>query len=209
MNTTKRPRIHVVDDDDAMRRSLVFLLSSAALDAEAHESAESLVAILPSSEVACVVTDMRMPGMNGLALVRRIRQIDKELPVIVITGQSDVSLAIESLRAGAYDFIEKPFEDERIIAAVLSALEHPARSWEADQAEALARLELLTEREKQVLQSLAEGHPNSAIADRLGLSPRTVEMDRANVMDKLRASSLSEVIRIALAARGGSSRNSA
>ncbi|WP_159590894.1 response regulator [Chelativorans xinjiangense] len=202
-------RIHVIDDDDAMRRSLVFLLRTAAFEVDAHETAESFLATLPSSEVGCVVTDMRMPGMNGLALVRRLREIGKELPIIVITGQSDVSLAIESLRAGAYDFIEKPFEDERIVAAVLSALEHPARSWEADQAEALAHLELLTERERQVLQALTEGYPNSAIADRLGLNPRMVEVDRANVMDKLHASSLSQVIRIALAARGGSSRNSA
>ena len=199
---TEGARIHVVDDDDAMRDSLVFLLSTAALAAEPHESAESFLAALPSDEVDCVVTDIRMPGMTGIELLRRVQEIDSELPVIVITAQSQVSLTIEALRAGAFDFIEKPFEDERVIAAVGSALERKAHQWKEDQARAMARLELLTEREREVLEGLTAGHASSAIANRLQISPRAVELHRANIMDKLEATSLSQVIRIALVARG-------
>jgi len=199
---TEAVRIHIIDDDEAMRNSLVFLLNTAALEAEPHESAESFLASLPSQKVDCVVTDIRMPGMTGIDLLRRIREIDSDLPVIMITAQSEVSLAIEALKAGAFDFVEKPFEDERIIAAVRSALERKAHRQADDQAKALSRLELLSERERQVLEGLAAGYPNSAIADRLEISPRAVELHRANVMDKLSASSLSDVIRIALIARG-------
>ncbi|WP_163273093.1 response regulator FixJ [Chelativorans alearense] len=197
-------RIHIVDDDQAMRSSLVFLLGSASLEAEPHESAESFLAVLPSRNARCVVTDVRMPGMNGLDLVRRVQQIDKDLPVIVITGQSDVSLAIEALQAGAFDFIEKPFEDERIIAAVRSALDRRSDDWQKNKADAVARLEQLTERERQVLDGLAAGHANSVIADRLGISRRTVEVHRAKVMEKLHASTLSQIIRLTLVSRGGS-----
>lgn len=199
---TEAARIHIIDDDEAMRDSLVFLLSTAALEAEPHESAESFLASLPFQEADCVITDIRMPDMTGIDLLRRIREIDSDLPVIMITAQSEVSLAIEALKAGAFDFIEKPFEDERIIAAVRSALERNAHHQGDDQAKALSRLELLTERERQVLEGLAAGHPNSAIADRLKISLRTVELDRANIMDKLSVTSLSDVIRIALIARG-------
>lgn len=194
--------VHVVDDDDALRDSLVFLLSSASIPAVPHESAESLIAALPGLDFACIITDVRMPGMTGIDLLRHLHAIDKQLPVIVVTGHSDVPLAVEALKAGAFDFIEKPFEDERIIAAVRSALEFRSKTQRAHESRAVAmgRVELLTARERQVFEGLVAGHPNKIIAHELGISPRTVEIYRANVMSKLNASSLSDVVRIALAA---------
>lgn len=195
--------VHVVDDDDAMRDSLVFLLSSASILAIPHESAESLIAALPTLDFACIVTDVRMPGMSGIDLLRHLQRVDKQLPVIVVTGHSDVPLAVEALKAGAFDFIEKPFEDDRIITAVCSALEFrtQARRQEESRTAALGRLETLTSRERQVFEGLIAGQPNKIIAHQLGISPRTVEIYRANVMSKLDASSLSDVVRIGLAAQ--------
>lgn len=189
--------VHVIDDDEAMRDSLVFLLHSASLKAVAHYSAESFLAALPSLEFACVVTDVRMPGMTGIDLLRRMQEIDKGLPVILITGQSDPALAIEALKAGAFDVIEKPFEDERIIAAVRSALEFRTDRPHEDQVAALGRIALLTEHEKQVFHDLAAGHTNSSIAQHLRVTSRNVEVHRANVMNKLNAASLPELVRIA------------
>ncbi|RWK37942.1 response regulator [Mesorhizobium sp.] len=194
--------VHVIDDDDAMRNSLVFLLRAAAFQAVPHDSAESFLTALPSLDFACVVTDVRMPGITGIDLLHRMQAIDKQLPVIVITGQSDLALAIEALRAGAFDFIEKPFEDRRIIAAVTSALELRSHRQQEDRETAVALIELLTERERQVLDGLAQGHANSTLADHLGVSPQAVAVHRANVMNKLNASTLSEVVRIAFIARG-------
>ena len=195
--------VHVVDDDDAMRDSLVFLLSSASIVAVPHDSAESLVVALPTLDFACIITDVRMPGMSGIDLLRHLQSIDKQLPVIVITGHSDVPLAVEALKAGAFDFIEKPFEEERIIAAARSALEFrsQARRQEESRAAARGRLDTLTSRERQVFEGLIAGQPNKIIAHQLGISPRTVEIYRANVMSKLDASSLSDVVRIGLAAQ--------
>jgi two-component system, LuxR family, response regulator FixJ len=194
--------VHVVDDDDAMRDSLVFLLSTASIAAISHESAESLLAELSPHKCSCIVTDVRMPGMSGIDLLRHLQQTDKLIPVIVITGHSDVPLAVEALKAGAFDFIEKPFEDDRIISTVRAAMDThtKARHDEGGRSAVLARLETLTARERQVFDGLVAGRPNKVIAYDLGISPRTVEIYRANVMTKLNASSLSEVVRIGFVA---------
>ncbi len=197
--------VHVVDDDEAMQDSLVFLLRSAALDAVAHESAEAFLAALPGLSSGCVITDVRMPGLSGIELLRRLRSLDKHLPVIVMTGHSDVPLAVEALKSGAFDFVEKPFEDERMIDAVRSALAFRSRSLEREEGRAAvrARLATLSTRERQVFDGLVAGQANKVIAHELGISPRTVEIYRANVMAKLGASSLSEVVRMSFIAGEG------
>ncbi|MBB5751292.1 response regulator FixJ [Prosthecomicrobium pneumaticum] len=195
-------RVHVIDDDDASRESLVFLLGSAAIEAIGHASAETFLAALSEADPACVVTDVRMPGMSGIDLLRHLGEIGRPLPVIVMTGHGDVPMAVEALKAGALDFIEKPFEDEHMIGVVRGALEQAtARRRQAeDKAAMLARLDTLTTRERQVFDGLVAGNPNKTIAYDLGISPRTVEIYRANVMAKLEAASLSDVIRIAFLA---------
>lgn len=195
--------VHVIDDDEAVRDSLLFLFNAAALRAVAYDSADSFLAALPTLGHACIVTDVRMPGLSGLDLLQRMQRLDKQLPVIVVTGHSDVPMAVQALKAGAFDFIEKPFEDERIIAAVRSALalRGEARRRDQDRDDALRRLDTLTERERQVLDGLVAGQRNKIIAGELGISPRTVEVYRANVMNKLKANSLSEVVRLAVRAQ--------
>ncbi|QPC42655.1 response regulator transcription factor FixJ [Kaustia mangrovi] len=197
--------VHVIDDDEAMRDSLAFLLAAERFEVVGHDSADSFLETLPSLGFACIVTDVRMPGMTGIELLHHMREVDKFLPVIVITGHSDVPLAVEALKAGAFDFIEKPFDDERMIAAIRSALEFRSRAQhqEDSRAEIRTRLDTLTERERQVFDGLVAGHPNKIIAHDLGISPRTVEIYRANVMHKLEASSLSQVVRMAFIVQGG------
>ncbi|WP_439815052.1 response regulator FixJ [Zavarzinia sp. CC-PAN008] len=200
----EQPIVHVIDDDEAVRESLVFLLTSAAITAVPHPSGESFIGALPVIGQGCILTDVRMPGMTGIELLHRVQAHDRNLPVIVMTGHGDVPMAVEALKAGAFDFIEKPFSDEQIIATVQAALAARGRAQEerADRAAIQARLEALTTRERQVLDGLIAGHPNKTIAYDLGISPRTVEIYRANVMSKLNASSLSEVIRMTFVARG-------
>ena len=196
--------VHVIDDDDASRESLVFLLASAGIGADGYASAEAFLEALPKVDAACVVTDVRMPGMSGIDLLHRLRQTDKRLPVVIMTGHGDIPMAVEALKAGAFDFLEKPFEDEQMISIVRSAVEQGStnRRQADDKALILSRIEMLTAREKQVFEGLVAGHPNKTIAYDLGISPRTVEIYRANVMTKLEASSLSEVIRMAFVAQG-------
>ncbi len=157
---------------------------------------------LPEVAPGCVITDVRMPDVSGLELLRRLRQLEVGLPVIVITGHGDVPLAVEAMKLGAVEFLEKPFDDDVLLAAVRSALnrfERDARR-EAEQAEIHQRLDGLSVRERQVLGGLVAGQPNKVIAFDLGISPRTVEIYRANVMTKMRASSLSDLVRMALMA---------
>ncbi|CAH1659804.1 response regulator FixJ [Chelatococcus asaccharovorans] len=192
-------QVHIIDDEDAIRDSLVFLLTSAAIDAVEHSSAESFLEALPELAIGCIVTDVRMPGMSGIDLLQRLRAADKHLPVIVMTGHGDIPMAVEALKTGAFDFIEKPFSDDQIISVVRSALEYRTRAkrQDSDRAGILARVESLTQREKDVFEGLVAGHPNKTIAYDLGISPRTVEIYRANVMVKLNAASLSDVVRMA------------
>jgi two-component system response regulator FixJ len=193
--------VHIVDDDAAVRQSLAFMLSAAGLAVRVYESPTAFLDGLKDAQGGCLVTDVRMPDMTGLELLRRLRDKGCLIPAIVITGHGDVPLAVEAMKAGALDFIEKPFEEAAILKAVRSALEQGAGEEGGDAASVTARIALLSERERQVLDGLIAGHPNKTIAIELGISPRTVEVYRANVMTKMQAKSLSELIRLAILAQ--------
>jgi two-component system response regulator FixJ len=199
---SNEPVVHVIDDDEAIRESLAFLLDTAGLTASTYESAESFLAALPGLGAGCIVTDVRMPGMSGLDLARRVKELGSALPIVVMTGHGDIPLAVEAMKAGAFDFIEKPFSDDVMLAAVQSAigLGADAGRQSAERATLLTRLDSLSIRERQVLDALVAGRANKVIAYELGISPRTVEVYRANVMTKMQAASLSELVRMAMAA---------
>jgi len=192
--------VHVIDDDVEVRQSLAFLLSTAGLAVRVHESAVAFLTALPGAQDGCIVTDVRMPDMDGLELQRQLRAKKIGLPVIVITGHGDIALAVEAMKAGAVDFIEKPFDDEVLLGAIRSALARhaPDAEKEGRRAEIQGRLDLLSERESEVLDGLVAGKPNKIIAYDLGISARTVEVYRANVMTKMQAASLSELVRMVL-----------
>jgi len=192
----------VIDDDEAVRDSLRFLLNTAGLVAQTYESATSFLNHLPRVKAGCIVTDVRMPGLSGLDLLRRLKELHSAVPVIVITGHGDVPLAVEAMKSGAADFLEKPFDDEALLAAVNVALRDQGASAkrDADRVGVMDRLATLTARERQVLEGLVAGHPNKTIAFDHGISPRTVEIYRANVMSKMQAASLSDLVRMALIA---------
>jgi two-component system response regulator FixJ len=194
--------VHVIDDDEAVRDSLAFLLSSAKLQVRTYDSATAFLAALSGETSGCIVTDVRMPDMGGIDLLRRLSELKLALPVIVMTGHGDVQLAVQAMKIGAVDFLEKPFDDTAMLAAIRSALErgqHDAGK-QADRARSLERLAALSNREREVLDGLVAGKPNKIIAFELGISPRTVEIYRANVMTKMEANSLSELVRMALQA---------
>jgi len=192
--------VHVVDDDVAVRKSLAFLLASEGIPVRLHESASAFLDEEMKGEAGCIVTDVRMPGIDGIELIRRLKARGVTLPVIVITGHADVPMAVEAMKEGAVDFLEKPFGDEAFIATVRDALSrHERNSHQGAQiAQIQARFEALSERERQVLDGLVAGKANKVIAYDLGISPRTVEIYRANVMAKMQAKSLSELVRMAL-----------
>jgi two-component system response regulator FixJ len=194
--------VHVIDDDEAMRDSLAFLLDCAGLNARTYESAPRFLEGLERLERGCVVTDIRMPDMTGLELVERLKALGVPDPVIVITGHGDVPLAVEAMKKGVVDFIEKPFSEERLLDAVRSALSRgeDLREEEQRRQRVRDRLDALSGRERQVLDGLVDGKPNKIIAFDLGISARTVEIYRANVMTKMEAGSLSELVRMALLA---------
>ena len=201
--TTPAAVIHVVDDDEAVRDSLRFLLDAAGLAVRTHASAEALLSAEPTVP-GCVLTDVRMPGMDGLELLRRLRAAAITVPVLVMTGHADVPMALRALKAGALDFLEKPFSDDALVAAVRAALDESRRAAgaRAQTEKASARIAGLTPREREVFDLLVEGLPTKAIAKALGASPRTIEVHRARVMEKLGARSLPELVRLALASRG-------
>jgi two-component system response regulator FixJ len=192
------PIVHVVDDDDAVRDSLAFLFRTSGFQARAHASGpEALDAIDPALP-ACVVTDVRMPEMSGIDLLRELRGRGATLPVVVITGHGDVPLAVEAMREGAADFIEKPFDESHLLTAVRRALESasaPAAENDA-QGQVRARLDQLSQRERQVLDGLVDGRLNKTIAHELGISVRTVEVYRAKLMAKMKADSFAELVRM-------------
>jgi len=194
--------VYVIDDDDAVRQSLTFLLKTAGIVARAYDSATSFLDHLPQVKAGCIITDVRMPGLSGLDLLRRLKELQIALPVIVITGHGDVPLAVEAMKSGASDFLEKPFDDEALLAAVNVALRGQGASArrEADRAGIADKLASLSNRERQVLEGLVAGLPNKTIAYDHGISPRTVEIYRANVMQKMQAASLSDLVRMALIA---------
>lgn len=196
-----RPIVHIIDDDAAMRDSLAFLLDVNGYQALLHESANAFLEQASIEAVTCVVSDIRMPGMNGIELVRRLKSRGSSYPVILITGHGDVALAVEAMKAGAVDFIEKPFDDAAILEAIRSALTaRPVVQDDTAKKEAEARLSELSPRERDVLRGLVAGKINKVIAHDLNISPRTVEVYRANLMAKAGARSMSELMRIALAA---------
>jgi two-component system response regulator FixJ len=194
------PVVHIVDDDDAVRRSLALLLASYGHVPATYDSGETFLSALDGLRPGCVIVDIRMPGMDGLALQQELKRRDSGLPVVIVTGHGDVPLAVQAMKAGAVDFIEKPYSERDLMRAVNAALVRlqDARQHDAASSSAAARLALLTPRERDVLRLLVDGRPNKVIAHDLGISPRTVEIHRANVMDKLECRSLAEAVRIAL-----------
>ena len=197
------PVVHVIDDDEAARQSLAFLLDCAGLAVRSYESAAEFLKAVPTMEHGCIITDVRMPGMSGVDLIGRLKALAVADPVIVITGHADVPLAIQAMKAGVADFLEKPFSDDAILGAVRAAL---SRRTDVNQAEAerdqiLNLLATLSQREREVLDGLVEGRANKVIAFDLGISARTVEVYRANVMTKMKAGSLSELVRMVTIAK--------
>jgi two-component system response regulator FixJ len=196
-----RGKVYVIDDDEAMRDSLNFLLDAAEFDVTLFESAQHFLDALPS-DFGCVVSDVRMPGIDGIELLQRLKANRSTLPVLIMTGHGDVPLAVEAMKLGAVDFLEKPFEDDRLVGMIEIALrqaEAGARS-EAATLDIAARIESLSPRERQVMEGLVAGLSNKMIAREYDISPRTIEVYRANVMTKLQAGSLSELVRLAMRA---------
>jgi two-component system response regulator FixJ len=200
--------VHVVDDDESARESLAFLLEAADFEVVSHASALALLDALPLDGAGCVITDMRMPDMTGLELVRELNARGCRVPIIMITGHGDIPLAVEAMRAGVADFIEKPFGESRMIDALNRALEAgppPAAAAAVSDEATLVRqrLETLSERERQVLDGVVDGQPNKVIARELGISPRTVEIYRAKLMAKMHADNLAALVRMTLSVRRG------
>lgn len=198
----KESTVYIVDDDEAIRKALAFLLKSEGLPARLFASAEEFLAELNPAMQGCLLLDVRMPGISGLHLQQRLKQAHIALPVIIMTGYGDVAMAVKAMKAGAMDFIEKPFDNTELIQLLHKCLSHCeiVLHNQLDKEMSIQRLERLTKRERQVLELLVEGNQNKVIAAKLDISPRTVELHRARVMEKLEAKSLSDVVRIALAA---------
>jgi two-component system response regulator FixJ len=196
------PIIYVIDDDDAVRQSLEFLLRTAGFTVRSFESAKAFLENIPQLGSSCIITDVRMPDISGIDLLRRVKELDADVPVIMITGHGDISLAVEAMKIGATDFLEKPFDDDQLLAALRSTLSRDAGKAErkAELAEINDKLATLSNRERQVLEGLVAGSANKTIAFDLGISPRTVEIYRANLMTKMTANSLSDLVRMAMMA---------
>lgn len=194
--------VHVVDDDVDVRKSLGFLLATADFAVRLHDSATAFLTNEPKEVHGCIVSDVRMPGIDGIEFLRRLKARGDAVPVIIITGHADVALAVQAMKEGATDFIEKPFDDQMLIDAIHAALNNrdPVAAVNAQAADIRKHLSTLSQRERQVLDGLVSGLPNKTIAYDLGISPRTVEIHRANVMNKMGAGSLSHLVRMALIA---------
>ena len=199
---TAERTVHVVDDDAAVRRSLERLLDAAGFRAVSYETPMAFLASAPGLSSGCVLLDVRMPGMDGLTLQARLAKLDNHLPVVVMTGQGDVQTAVRAMKAGAVDFIEKPYDDEVLVKAIELALSLPRQSdRNREAAEAAQRVAALSPRERQVLDALVAGRPNKVIAYDLGISARTVEVHRARMMERLGVRQFAEAIRLAVMAR--------
>lgn len=196
--------VHIVDDDPAIRRSVGFMLKTSGHRVEVYESGAELLKQSGKLDQGCILLDIRMPGMDGLEVQQALHNEGVGLPVIIMTGHGDVTLAVKAMKAGAVDFIEKPFEKEALLASLDQGFGRLSRKEATDdrKRDAEVRLQALTARERDVLNGLAQGLPNKTIAYDLGISPRTVEIHRANLMTKLEVRSLSEALRIAFAAQG-------
>jgi len=192
--------VHIVDDEASVRTSLAFLLGTSGFAVRTHESATNFLGMAKGIRNGCLITDLRMPDMDGVELLRRLRDEDAMLPAIVITGHGDVQMAVEAMKNGALDFIEKPFRDEVLIASIRRAVDMAASRTRGHAVNDVVRTRLtsLSERERQVLRGVVAGLPNKTIALELDLSPRTVEVYRANLMGKMQAQSLPELVRMVM-----------
>ena len=197
-----RGKVYVIDDDEAMRDSLDFMLGAADFHVTLFESAHHFLDTLSNIEFGCVVSDVRMPGIDGIELLKRLKAGPTLFPVVIMTGHGDVRLAVEAMKLGAVDFLEKPFEDDRLIGMIDAALRQaePGVKSEAITLEIVSRIETLSPRERQVMDGLIAGLSNKLIAREYDISPRTIEVYRANVMTKMQAGSLSELVRLAMRA---------
>ena len=196
------PAIYVIDDDDAVRQSLEFLLKTAGYAVTGFESAKAFLEVLPRLRSGCIITDVRMPEITGIDLLKKVKDLKPGLPVIIITGHGEIALAVEAMKIGAVDFLEKPFDDDQLLVAIKSTLSQGADQAErnAELSEIHDKLAVLSNRERQVLDGLVAGSANKTIAFDLGISPRTVEIYRANLMTKMAANSLSDLVRMAMMA---------
>ncbi|MCA1409639.1 MULTISPECIES: response regulator FixJ [Bradyrhizobium] len=199
---TIKGNVYVIDDDAAMRDSLNFLLDSAGFAVTLFDDALAFLEALPGLGFGCVVSDVRMPGLDGIELLKRMKAQQSPFPIVIMTGHGDVPLAVEAMKLGAVDFLEKPFDDDRLTAMIESALRQaePAAKNEAVTHDIAARVASLSPRERQVMEGLVAGLSNKLIAREYDISPRTIEVYRANVMTKMQASSLSELVRLAMRA---------
>jgi len=195
-------KVYVIDDDEAMRDSLNFLLESADFNVTLFETAQNFLDALPGLDFGCVVSDVRMPGIDGIELLKRMKAGQSAFPILIMTGHGDVPLAVEAMKLGAVDFLEKPFEDDRLIGMIEAAIRQaePAARSEAVTQEIATRVASLSPRERQVMDGLIAGLSNKLIARDYDISPRTIEVYRANVMTKMQANSLSELVRLAMRA---------
>jgi len=202
MNSGPTPTVFVVDDDQAMRSSLKWLIESIGMQVKTYGSADEFLSSYFPGRASCLLLDVRMPGMSGLDLQAHLAREDSRLPVIIITGHGDVAMAVKAMKSGAVDFIEKPFHDEELLTSIRNALEfdEKRRALQSRRAEIAVRLAELTPREHEVMEMVTEGRANKKIATVMGVSAKTVEAHRARVMDKMGASSLAELVRMALIA---------
>ena len=194
--------VYVIDDDEAVRDSLNFLLDSSGFTVRLFETAQSFLDLLPDLSFGCVVSDVRMPGLDGIELLKRMKAEHSPFPILIMTGHGDVPLAVEAMKLGAVDFLEKPFEDDRLTAMIDAAIRQaePAAKNEAMAQDVATRVASLSPRERQVMEGLIAGLSNKLIAREYDISPRTIEVYRANVMTKMQANSLSELVRLAMRA---------
>lgn len=194
--------VYVIDDDAALRDSLSFLLDAVGFDVKLFETALNFLDALPSLDFGCIVSDVRMPGLDGIELLKRLKSDQNRFPIVIMTGHGDIPLAVEAIKLGAADFLEKPFEDDRLIGVIEAAIRQgePAAKNEAVTRDIASRIATLSPRERQVMDGLIAGLSNKLIARDYDISPRTIEVYRANVMTKMQASSLSELVRLALRA---------
>jgi two-component system, LuxR family, response regulator FixJ len=194
--------VHVVEDDQPMRDSLVALVEESGYRARPYAAAEDFLSLGPAAQPGCVVSDVRMPGMDGLTLLRRLRSGGSTLPLILITGHGDIAMAVAAMKAGAIDFIEKPFEAETLLGSIEAALQPRGSDVDAEEAEeARRRLGQLTSREYEVLHHIVSGKSSKEAALSLGISPRTVESHRSHIMEKTSAKGLAELVRLWMGGR--------
>jgi FixJ family two-component response regulator len=200
---TQEPTVFIVDDDDAVRESLVFLMKSIDQKTEAFPNAQAFLDAWNTNRGGCLVLDIRMPGMSGLELQDRLRDLGSILPIIFITGHGDVPMAVKAIKAGAADFVQKPFRDQELIDRIREVLDEDlqARAVKLQRTEILRRMETLTEREREVMEQVIDGKANKVVAIDLNVSQRTVEIHRANVMEKMKARSLAQLVRLVMKAR--------